>query len=49
MEITLAQAIILGLICGICKCAMPYTPGCFVFNTVIFNAVLIGAVLGDMY
>lgn len=49
MEITLAQAIILGLICGICKCAMPYTPGCFVFNMVIFNAVLIGAVLGDMY
>ncbi len=48
MTITLTQAILLGLFCGIAKCCIPYTPGAFMFNTVIFNAVVIGAVLGDM-
>ena len=48
MSISLVQAILLGLFCGIGKCVLPYTIGAFMFNTVIFNAVLIGAVLGDM-
>ena len=48
MTITLTQAVLLGLFCGIAKCCIPYTPGAFMFNTVIFNAVIIGAVLGDM-
>lgn len=48
MTITLMQAILLGLFGGIAKCCIPYTPGAFMFNTVIFNAVVIGAVLGDM-
>lgn len=48
MTITLTQAILLGLLGGIAKCCIPYTPGAFMFNTVIFNAVVIGAVLGDM-
>lgn len=48
MEITLLQAILLGLFCGIAKTCIPYTAGAFMFNTVIFNAVIIGAVLGDM-
>lgn len=48
MEISLLQAILLGLFCGIAKTCIPYTAGAFMFNTVIFNAVIIGAVLGDM-
>lgn len=48
MTITLAQAVLLGLFCGIAKCCIPYTAGAFMFNTVIFNAVIVGAVLGDM-
>ena len=46
--ISLMQAILLGLFCGIAKCCIPYTTGAFMFNTVIFNAVIIGAVMGDM-
>ncbi|WP_302583305.1 PTS sugar transporter subunit IIC [Anaerostipes caccae] len=48
MTISLMQAILLGLFCGIAKCCIPYTTGAFMFNTVIFNAVIIGAVMGDM-
>lgn len=48
MTLTLTQAILLGLFCGIAKCCIPYTSGAFVYNTVIFNAVVIGAVMGDM-
>lgn len=48
MTITITQAILLGLLCGIAKCCIPYTWGAFNFNTVIFNAVLIGLVLGDI-
>lgn len=48
MTITLTQAVLLGLFCGIAKCCIPYTAGAFMFNTVIFNAVIVGAVLGDM-
>ena len=48
MTISLTQAILLGLFCGIAKCCIPYTAGAFMFNTVIFNAVIVGAVLGDM-
>lgn len=48
MTISLTQAILLGLCCGIAKCCIPYTAGAFMFNTVIFNAVIVGAVLGDM-
>lgn len=48
MSITLAQAILLGLFCGFAKMCIPYTSGAFMFNTVIFNAVIIGAVMGDM-
>jgi len=48
MTISLTQAILLGLFCGIAKCCIPYTAGAFMYNTVIFNAVIVGAVLGDM-
>ena len=48
MTISFMQAILLGLFCGIAKCCIPYTTGAFMFNTVIFNAVIIGAVMGDM-
>ena len=48
MTITILQAVLLGLFCGIAKCCVPYTAGAFMFNTVIFNAVVVGAVLGDM-
>lgn len=48
MTITLTQAVLLGLFCGIAKCCILYTAGAFMFNTVIFNAVIVGAVLGDM-
>ena len=48
MTITLTKAIILGLCCGIAKTCIPYTWGAFVYNTVIFNAVVIGAVMGNM-
>lgn len=48
MTITLMKAIILGLCCGIAKTCIPYTWGAFVYNTVIFNAVVIGAVMGNM-
>lgn len=48
MTISLTQAILLGLFCGIAKCCIPYTAGAFMFNTVIFNAVIVGAVLGNM-
>ena len=48
MTISLMQAILLGLFCGIAKCCIPYTTGAFMFNTVIFNAVINGAVMGDM-
>lgn len=48
MSISLMQAVILGLLCGIAKTCIPYTWGAFNFNTVIFNAVLVGAVMGDM-
>lgn len=48
MSISLAQAIILGLLCGLAKCCLPYTWGVFNYNTVIFNAVMIGVVLGDV-
>ena len=48
MTISLTQAILLGLCCGIAKCCIPYTAGAFMYNTVIFNAVIVGAVLGDM-
>ena len=45
MTISLTQAILLGLFCGIAKCCIPYTAGAFMYNTVIFNAVIVGAVL----
>jgi len=48
MTITIIQAIILGLLCGLAKCCLPYTWGVFNYNTVIFNSVLIGLVLGDV-
>ncbi|MEE1355582.1 MAG: PTS system mannose/fructose/sorbose family transporter subunit IID [Absicoccus porci] len=48
MTITLAQALLLGFFCGFAKCCMPYTPGAFMYNTVIFNAVIVGAVMGNM-
>lgn len=48
MTISLTQAILLGLFCGIAKTCIPYTWGAFVYNTVIFNAVVIGAVMGNM-
>lgn len=49
MTVSLLQAIILGLFCGIAKSGVAYTacPG-FMMNTVIFNAVIIGGVMGDM-
>lgn len=48
MTISLTQAILLGLFCGIAKTCIPYTWGAFAYNTVIFNAVVIGAVMGNM-
>ena len=48
MTISLTQAILLGLFCGIAKTCIPYTWGAFLFNTVIGNAVIVGAVMGDM-
>ena len=48
MTITLVQAIILGLLCGLWKSCIFYTIGGFNINTVIFNAVFVGLVLGDM-
>lgn len=48
MSISLTQAIMLGLFCGLAKCCIPYTSGVVMFNTVIFNAVIIGAVMGNM-
>lgn len=48
MTISLAQAILLGLCCGIAKGIIPYTLGAFLVNTVVLNAVVIGAVLGDI-
>lgn len=48
MTISLVQALLLGFFCGFAKCCIPYTSGAFMFNTVIFNAVIVGAVMGDM-
>nr|WP_288296401.1 PTS system mannose/fructose/sorbose family transporter subunit IID [uncultured Anaerostipes sp.] len=48
MGITLFQALLLGLICGLAKAIIFYTPSAFMINTVVFNAVVVGAVLGDM-
>lgn len=48
MTITLTQAIILGVICGVWKSCICYTIGGFNINTVIFNAVFVGLVMGDM-
>ena len=48
MTISLTQAILLGLFCGLAKTCIPYTWGAFVYNTVIFNAVMIGAIMGNM-
>lgn len=38
MTISLTQAILLGLFCGLAKTCIPYTWGAFAYNTVIFNA-----------
>ncbi|MCD8167832.1 MAG: PTS system mannose/fructose/sorbose family transporter subunit IID [Clostridiales bacterium] len=48
MTVSLAQAIALGLLCGVAKTCVFYAPGVFMFNTVLFNAVLVGAVLGNI-
>ena len=48
MGITLFQALLLGLICGLAKAIIFYTSSAFMINTVVFNAVIVGAVLGDM-
>ena len=48
MTISFTQAILLGLFCGLAKTCIPYTWGAFVYNTVIFNAVMIGAIMGNM-
>ena len=48
MTISLTQAILLGLFCGLAKTCIPYTWGAFAYNTVIFNAVMIGAIMGNM-
>lgn len=48
MTISLVQALLIGLCCGFAKTCIPYTSGAFMFNTVIFNAVLVGLVMGDM-
>ena len=46
--ITIVQAILIGLLCGFWKSCMWYTVGGFNINTVIFNAVFVGLVMGDM-
>ena len=46
--ITLTQAILLGIACGITRCCMPYTIGGFAMNTVVLNAVVIGVILGNV-
>lgn len=46
--ITLTQAIMIGLVCGLAKSVIFYTINGFNINTVIFNAVLVGIVMGDM-
>ena len=46
--ITLVQAILLGLCCGYWKSCMFYTIGGFNINTVVFNAVFVGLIMGDM-
>ena len=46
--ITITQAILLGLVCGLAKSVICYTINGFNINTVIFNAVLVGIVMGDM-
>ena len=48
MSVSIIQAIVLGLLCGLAKTCIFYSAGVFMFNTVIFNAVLIGVVLGDI-
>lgn len=48
MTITVAQAILLGLCCGVAKLCIPYTFGAILFNTVIGNAVVVGLILGDL-
>lgn len=49
MSITLWQALALGLMCGVWKSCICYTVGGFNINTVIFNAVFVGLIMGDMY
>ncbi|MCI8293525.1 MAG: PTS mannose transporter subunit IID [Hespellia sp.] len=46
--ITITQAILLGLACAVTKCCIPYTIGGFAMNTVVFNAAVIGVILGDV-
>lgn len=48
MNITLVQAILLGLTCGLWKSCIFYSIGGFNINTVIFNAVFVGIIMGDM-
>lgn len=48
MSITLLQAVAIGLFCGIWKTCIFYSIGGFNVNTVIFNAVFVGLVMGDM-
>lgn len=49
MSITIQHALLLGLACGICKACIWYSFGGFNINTVIFNAVIVGLIMGNMH
>lgn len=48
MSITIIQAVLLGLCIGIWKCALPYTLGAFNGMSVLFNAAIVGLIMGDV-